>query len=73
MLLWSIAMPEAGLSFGTTLACVVHHLMGIRKLRNLKVATTKSLNLSESNATDLYFLLFQQRVLTRLHRKAAML
>ena len=24
---------------------VVHHLMGLRKLRNLKVAATKSLNL----------------------------
>jgi hypothetical protein len=38
-------MPEAGLSFGTTLACTLHHLMDLRKLRNLKVAATKSLNL----------------------------
>ena len=27
------------------LACVFHYLMGLRKLRNLKVAATKSLNL----------------------------
>jgi|ETNmetMinimDraft_16_1059900.scaffolds.fasta_scaffold152646_1 hypothetical protein len=38
-------MPEAGLSFGTTLACVSQRLMGSRKLRNLKVAAIKSLNL----------------------------
>jgi len=33
-------MPEAGLSFGTTLACVSQRLMGSRKLHNLKVAVT---------------------------------
>jgi hypothetical protein len=32
-------------ALGTILACVFHHLMGLRKLRNLKVAATKSLNL----------------------------
>ena len=31
------------------LACVFHHLMGARKLRNLKVAATKSLNLGYIN------------------------
>ena len=34
-------MPEAGLSFGTTLAYVSQRLMGSRKLRNLKVAATR--------------------------------
>ena len=39
---------ETGLSFGTTLACVSQRLMGSRKLRNLKVAAIKSLNLGNS-------------------------
>jgi hypothetical protein len=34
-------MPEAGLFFGTTLACVLRHLIGLYKLRNLKVAATR--------------------------------
>ena len=39
------AMPEAGLSFGTTSACVSIHLINTRKLRDLMVAATKSFNL----------------------------